>query len=241
MNPDLNIYLLVAATIALAATLQASTGLGFNMLASPIVALIEPAFLPGPLLLLAAMVSVAVMLREYRAIDVRGLCFALAGRLPAAFLAGYTMVLLSESAFASFFSALVLLSVVMSLAGWKLLPTSRNLLMAGIASGYMGTITSIGAPPMALVYQHSAGPRIRSTISAFFVFGVAFSLGALATFGRFGWPEVVMSLKLTPSLLVGFLISAPIARFVDKGRVRAAVLSISAVSALALLVKQFVL
>ena len=241
MNLDLGVYLMVAVTVAIAATLQGSTGVGFNMFASPIIALIEPAFLPGSLLLLAAMASFGVMLRERRSIDVPGVCYALAGRLPASFLAGYTLFLLPKSAFAVFFSALVLLSVGMSLAGWKLLPTRGNLLTAGIVSGYMGTITSIGAPPMALLYQHSPGPRVRGTISAFFVVGVAFSLAALAAFGYFGRPEVAMSMQLIPAVLVGFIVSKPVAKFVDKGRVRTAVLLISATSALVLLIKQFVL
>ena len=235
MSPELQNYLLVAVVVAIAATLQGSTGIGFNMFAAPIVALIEPAFLPGPLLLLAAMVSLGVMLREFRAIDVRGVCYSLAGRLPASFLAGYSMALAPPSGFAFFFSALVLAAVGVSIAGGTVHPSRKNLLLAGVASGYMGTITSIGAPPMALIYQHSPGPRVRATISAFFVVGVVFSLGALATFGHFGAAHVIMSLQLIPSLLIGFLVSGPMARFVDKGRVRVAVLSISTLSALVLL------
>ena len=71
MPAELQTYLLVAVIVAIAATIQGSTGIGFNMFAAPIVALIEPAFLPGPLLMLAAMVSIGVMLREFRAIDVQ--------------------------------------------------------------------------------------------------------------------------------------------------------------------------
>ncbi len=241
MSPEFQTYLLVAVVVAIAATIQGSTGIGFNMFAAPIIALIEPAFLPGPLLLLAAMVSVGVMLREFRAIDVQGVCYSLAGRLPASFLAGYSMALLPPGGFAVFFSVLVLAAVGISIVGWALQPSRRNLLLAGVASGYMGTITSIGAPPMAILYQHAPGPRVRATISAFFVVGVVFSLGALATFGHFGLDHMMMSLQLIPSLLIGFLVSAPIARFVDKGRVRIAVLSISALSALILLGKQVLL
>jgi len=96
------------------------------------------------------------------------------------------MALMAKSAFAVFFSVLVLAAVGISIAGWAVQPSKKNLLLAGVASGYMGTITSIGAPPMALIYQHAPGPRVRATISAFFVVGVVFSLGALATFGHFG-------------------------------------------------------
>ena len=40
----------------------------------------------------------------------------------------------------------------------------------------MGSITSIGGPPMALVYQHRTGPELRATLALFFVFGSSLSI-----------------------------------------------------------------
>jgi len=40
------------------------------------------------------------------------------------------------------------------------------LLIAGGLSGFFGTLTSIGAPPLALVEQGEKGPTIRGTLSA---------------------------------------------------------------------------
>ena len=35
-------------------------------------------------------------------------------------------------------------------------------LIAGLLSGFMGTITSVGGPPMAMVYQNMPGPKVRA-------------------------------------------------------------------------------
>jgi hypothetical protein len=82
------------------------------------------------------------------------------------------------------------------------------------------------------------GPLVRATMGAYFVVGAFLSIVALALFGRFGWHDVELSLKLVPALLLGFALSVPGARLVDKGRVRTAMLALSGASALVLLAQQ---
>jgi uncharacterized membrane protein YfcA len=133
---------------------------------------------------------------------------------------------------------MVLAAVLLSLAGLKIIATPANLFAAGSASGFMGTLTSIGAAPMAIVYQHSTGPVMRSTLNTFFVVGGVISLAALTLTGHMGWKEYMLAAFLTPFALIGFLFSHWGRRLVDKGRVNAVVLTISAASALILIVKQ---
>jgi type III secretory pathway component EscU len=45
------------------------------------------------------------------------------------------------------------------------------LMAAGFASGFMGTITSVGTPPMGLVMQNVEPGRLRATVGMFLVFG----------------------------------------------------------------------
>ena len=53
-----------------------------------------------------------------------------------------------------------------------------NLVAAGAVSGVMGTATSIGGAPMALIWQGHQGRRLRGTMSAFFMVGSAISVAA---------------------------------------------------------------
>jgi uncharacterized membrane protein YfcA len=99
----------------------------------------------------------------------------------------------------------------------------------------MGTTTSIGGPPIALVYQASNGPTFRSTLATYFAFGAAISLVTLALAGQLGAHELRLGALLWPGVAIGFVLSRPLTRVLDDGWTRPMVLSISALSALVLI------
>jgi uncharacterized membrane protein YfcA len=105
-------------------------------------------------------------------------------------------------------------------------------------SGFAGTIASVGAPPMAIVYQHESGPRIRGTLSAFFVIGTVMSIGALILVDRLGASEVALALKMLPGLLLGFAISRRLALVLDRGHTRNAVLMLASMGGLVLILRE---
>ena len=81
-----------AATIVMVgATLQGSVGFGLGMLAAPLLLLIDPMFVPAPLLTAALALTLLVAKRERRAIDFRGIGWVLLGRLPGAFLGAFVL------------------------------------------------------------------------------------------------------------------------------------------------------
>ena len=69
------------------------------------------------------------------------------------------------------FAVLVLLAVAVSIQGRRLAPPDRNLAGAGLASGFMGTISGIGGPPIALAYLGLDGPALRATLARYFLVG----------------------------------------------------------------------
>jgi uncharacterized membrane protein YfcA len=124
----------------------------------------------------------------------------------------------------------MLLAVALTLVGPRVRVGRRTLFGAGTLAGVMSTITSMGGPPMALLYQNEQGPRLRGTLAAFFSLGVVFSLGGLAIAGRFGWTEVRLAALLLPGVVIGFVLSAWTSKHLDKGHTRAVVLVTSAVA-----------
>jgi len=227
----------LAAAIALlaAGAIQGSTGFGFNMLAASLLALIDPALVPGPMLMLATIVSIGGAWREFDDVNRRDLGYSLSGRVVAASLAAFCIGLMSPQVFSALFGLAVLAAVVLSLSGLNIYPTPRNLFTAGTVSGFMGTLTSIGSAPMALVYQNAEGARMRATLNAFFVVGGLISIAALALAGRFSWHDAGIAVLLTPPAMLGFLFSGWTRRLVDKGQVKRLVLAVSTLSAAVLL------
>jgi uncharacterized membrane protein YfcA len=133
--------------------------------------------------------------------------------------------------------ASVLLGVFSSASPQRFDPTPVALGSAGFVGGVMGTATAIGGPPVALVYQHQTGSRLRATLSAFFVIGGAVSAIALALVGRLGPEEIRMGLWLLPGTLVGYAASTQLARLLDRGYTRRAVLGLCTAVGLVLILR----
>jgi len=230
--------IIASATVLVGSMLQGSIGFGMGLFASPILVLIDPRFVPAPLLLATLVLTAVLGLRERHSIDVSGLSWAIAGRVPGTIVAATVLTVLPEEQTSAVFGALVLLGVAMSVSGVRLEPKHSVVFAAGMLSGIMGTIASIGGPPMALVHQHATGPRLRATLSAFFWFGTTLSLVALRVVGRFGAEEVRLTLIILPSLLAGTATSRWTSEIVDRGYTRAVVLTVSGLAGTVVIVRQ---
>ncbi len=229
----------IAVIVAAAAALQASVGIGFGMLAAPLLVMVAPQLVPGPILLMGLLLALMTTTREFGSVDLRELSLAMTGRIAGTAAAGAVVALLPISVFASVFALMILVAIALSMTNWHLLPTPRNLLVAGLLSGFMGTITSVGAPPMAMVYQNMPGPKVRATMGAFLTLGAAFSLITLTLIGRFTAPEAAASAWMVAPVVLGFMASRYLMRHVDRSKrgIKPAVLAISATAALLLLFK----
>jgi uncharacterized membrane protein YfcA len=227
----------IALVMTGAAALQSAAGFGSALLAAPILILIDPVFAPVPMLFAGLSLASLMAVRDRRGIDVRGVAWALAGRVPGSIAAGFLLALLPASLLSPTFAGLILLGVVLSALGPRIAPTPGASFAAGLLSGVMGTITSAGGPPMALLHQRASGPALRGTLSSYFVFSSLISLATLAAIGRVGERELSATLWLLPFVLLGFLVSRRARAFLDQGRTRPAVLVISALSALLVLLQ----
>jgi hypothetical protein len=130
----------------------------------------------------------------------------------------------------------MVLAVVVLSARSAAVPRNRaTLVTAGVISGVTGTATSIGGPPVALLYQAESGPRVRATLSVFFTVGNTVALSALAATGHLPARDVVAGLVFTGCAAAGFAVAAGLRRFLDAGRTRTAVLAAAGGSALVLI------
>ncbi len=222
------------------ALVQGTVGYGMNLIAAPLLALVDPALVPVPLLFVALAHAALSVVREREDTDWPGVGWAMLGRIPGTALGVLAVAVLAPGPFATVVGLAVLACVVLSMVSWRPRPRPGPLLVAGVASGTFGTAASIGGPPLALLYQHSPAARIRSTMAALFVLGSALSLAALAVAGQIGSHDLRAALWLLPFLLAGFLVSGPARRLLHGGRIRVAVLTVAAASAVTLIVRGLV-
>jgi uncharacterized membrane protein YfcA len=229
---------LALVVVFIAAIAQGSIGMGFGQISAAGMIWIAPDMLPTVVILMALVVGLIGALREWSAIDIKLLSVSIAGRIAGTLLSVPLLILVSANnkSFALLFGVLVLISVGLSLV--KAMPSLSNttLVTGGIASGIMGTITSVGAPPMGLVFQHQKSSFARPTLNAFFAIGSVFSLLALWFAGRFTVEHILLVCYLIPGFVSGVYLSKYFHQFVDS-RFRYLVLVFSSISAVALIVK----
>ncbi len=226
--------------VAVGACVQGSVGFGLGLIAAPVAALVDTRFVPGPLLFVGVPLAVLIAVRERGGLDWQGIRWAVAGRVPGTLLGAWAVVVLPEQGLVILFASAILAAVALSVAGWTLRPDPATLMGAGATSGFMGTVTSIGGPPMALVYQRHTGAQLRATLALYFMIGAAFSLFVLTVAGEFGREELGLGLLLLPGMVAGFFLSRVAARYLDRGHTRIAVLSFATMASIALLVQQLV-
>lgn len=231
-------FAVVTVAVLLASCLQASIGFGMGMLAAPVVAVVDPTLIPGTLIMLATLVTLLVSVREREAIDLSGAKWALVGRVPGTIAGAVLLAALPEKGLAVMLAAVVLLGVVLTSAGWVPSARPRNVVLAGATSGLLGTATSIGGPPMALVWQRTSGARLRGTMSSFFLVGSLMSLAALWFTGAVGGHTLTTFALFIPATVLGYVLSRRVNRLLDPVRLRRLAIGVSALGAVVLITQQ---
>lgn len=217
--------------MAISAALQGAVGFGLGMLAIPVLIYLDVRFVPGPLLVAALCLHMLVLRRDRSGVDSSGLTTLLSGRVVGTIPAAWLLASLPLASMKLLLALVVLAGAIMGAVHAAPHPTPAALFTAGTASGFMATAAGLGGPPVALVYQHAPGRRLRGTLAAYFIVGTFFSLAALAWAGRFGAEEIRLSAFLIPGTVLGFVISRPAAAYLDGGYTRTAVLTVSALAA----------
>jgi len=229
-----------AVAVAVGALVQGAVGLGLGLVAAPVVTLLDPGLMPGVMIWLATAYPLLTLSTEWRATDWRGLRWAFAGRVPGTALGVVVVGLVSARLLGVLVGVMVLGAVLLTRLVVRLPMRPSVLVGAGVVSGVTGTATSIGGPPLALVYQHVSGERLRATMAAYFLGGGLLSLGGLGLGGELRSSQALTAVALAPFMLAGFALGGPVRRHVDAGRTRAAVLVVCALSAVALLFRSLV-
>ena len=237
LHLDATGYAVMLVVVTVGAAVQGTVGFGANMLAAPVLAVIEPEALPATLMVLVIALALPMVGRERHGVDWRAVGWLMAGRVPGTVIGSVVVVAVGANTLSVLAGAAVLVAVATSLLTATVPITPATTLVTGVASGAMGTATSIGGPPLALLYQHEEGARLRATLAATFVFGTLLSLTALAVAGAVAPWHLALALALLPGTALGVGISGRLTRLVDGAWLRPTVLVLAAVVAAAAVVR----
>jgi len=240
LGVDTGVVAILAAAVLVGAVVQGTVGLGLGLVAAPVAALVAPGLVPELLLWLAFAMGAQTLVTEHRGTDWRGLGWALPPRVVGTVVGVWVVATASDRVIGLAVGGMVLLSVLLTMRTVRLPLNRATLPAAGFVSGVTGTATSIGGPPLAILYQHHPASVLRPTLAAYFAVGAALSLVGLGLAGELRLDVLLMALLLSPLLLLGLTLSVPVRRRLPRQAVRSAVLAVCAASALALLVRSLV-
>jgi uncharacterized protein len=234
---DPTTYAVIAAAVLLGSVVQSAVGLGVGLVAAPVTTLLEPSLMPGALLMVALLMPCLTLVFDHHDIDWPGLNWSLPARVAGTVVGVWVVTTLSQRELGIAIGVMVLLAAA---ATWRAItvPVNRGTLsVAGFTSGITGTATSIGGPPIAILYQHRPAREIRTTMAVYFLIGAALSLVALFVSGDLDADQAVAAGELLPFLALGAVLGAFARRSIPAHVVRPAVLLVSSGSALVLLVR----
>ena len=233
---ELTETLLVLLVIATGSAVQAAVGMGLNLLAIPLLLIINPVFAPGPVFAASAVLSFLALWRVPAKIDREELKLGFFGLIIGTAVAGALATAIDSASLAKLLGLFVILGVGLALSGWSAPINRRNLILAGSGAGLLGTIAGPHGPPIVLLYQGLEPDRVRGATLTFIGTGNALSLIALLLIGLFGTEQLIAALVLAPGVFVGLWLAPKLAKLIDAHLLRSIVLAISATSGLFLVI-----
>lgn len=230
-------FVAATATIAIGSIVQAASGVGAGFLMVPMLAFIDLGLVPGPLIFGSLVLSGIMAWRERGAIDSDNLVPMFMGLLPGCALGAWIISIVPADQLGIVFAIVILLGIAVTTSGLNLPLNRLSALVAGGVAGTMGASSGIGAPVIAILYQHASGARVRSTLALIYTFASLLILVALAVFGRFGRAEMLSGFALMPGFLAGYWVANRLRHRLDQLASRPVVLSVSAAAAIALFLR----
>ena len=219
------------------AIVQAGLGMGFGLTVAPTLALLDPALVPGTTLYLGLFTAVLGVVREPRAVVWKEIKVGALGRFIGVCIGALILMQLTDlKTFSLVFGIVVGVAVLMTAIGWHLAFNTGNLLSMSAISGIMGIITSVGAPPMALIYSQRPAQEARPTLAAFFAVGCALSILGLIIMGWSSWRDLWLAGLMVPGVLLGTAIARRFQDRFDK-RYKPALLGVAGTACLLLIAR----
>jgi uncharacterized protein len=236
-EPTVGLVLLLGAAVLVGAVVQSSVGFGIVVVAAPFVIWAAPQLMPGSMLVCGFVMPLLQLGQRWHDIDWTSLRASLAGRLLLTPVGVWVVAVSSPRLIALLVGLLVLVVAVASAYAPQFEARPRNLFLAGMVTGVSGTSAAVGGPFVAMTLQHEDPDRIRATLAAFFTVGSFASLTGLQVAGELTGTQLRWGAILVPFLVVGYLLSGPVTRRLDDGRLRSAMLAFCVVAGLLIILR----
>lgn len=210
--------------------LQTAIGFGMAVVVAPVVVALRPEWVPY-VMTFTAMIQSSINAWHHRHhIHLGELLPAFITRIPGTLIGVWLLTVVTAVWLHVWVSLCVLAAVGVSLFSAKFETTPARMGWAGLVSGFMGTTTSIGGPPMALVMQHGKPEVVRANLSLYFFYSCTISLAGYAVAGLFDRELLLTCLSFVPAAVLGFVLGKPLHGCIPKELFRKLLLWLCAIA-----------
>ena len=236
--PSLVPWIICALAVFLGTILQRLSGAGYGMFAAPIMSIFAPEWMPGTVILVGFLIGAGTIFSARNAVIWRDLPYGFLGRICGAAIAAFiAAAFVGTQTLGLVVGGVVLFAVALTLSGLTIAITKGSVFIAGGVGGVMGTLTGIGAPPMAILYANTDARRSAATQNAFYGFGTLSAILALLMAGVLTWAHWVFALTLAPAVPLAIWVSHPLAKRFERVAIRPWALGLVSCSAIILLLR----
>lgn len=230
-------FILINIIVLLGSLLQGLIGYGIGMFCAPLLFLISPTLVPAPLILISTFLTVFMLYRDKSHLQFNQVSWAMRGGFVGIILAGLVLKIATKTQFELAFGILTLAAVFISVMGFSPQVNKKNNVIAGFSSGFMGTLTAIGGPPMALLYQHGDIKNIKANLTAFWLFLNVIALTTLTFVGELTIATLTTVILALPGMFIGLALSIKLHGIVKPRLVRRWILVLCGITSIVAIVR----
>ena len=233
-------YLLAALFVAAGAGTQACIGIGMGLIAGPVLVVIEPTAVPGPMLMIAGGINLRNAIADRASLNAPALRRQLLAA-PLGLVGGMALLSgLSDRALAIAVSLFVLLAVAVQAFGVRPPEGQRADYAAGAGTAFSSSVAAAPGPVYAVFASHWQPAVLRATLATYMLIVGTVIISALAVMGDFGLKQLWLALTLMPAVALGLPFGRWLRPRLAGPRFRMIVLGVAATSATVVLIRQLV-
>lgn len=230
---------LVAANIVIliAAVVQVATGVGFAMVAVPLLALINLAWVPAPMLICNLGLSIVIMNRGREALERAEGPPLIIGLMAGTFAGAAVLSIVEGRGLSLLIGGIIMVAVAASLITPPIALTRGRLLAGAFVGGATGIIAAMHGPPLIILYQRERTEKVRATMAGVFLFGSFLALGSLRLTDLLGWEQIWRGLVLLPGVVIGYFGGKAVSGRMSPAAVRYGMLTVAGSAGAVLLLR----
>ena len=223
-------WCLSAFVIFLGCAIQTALGFGMAVVAAPIIVLFKPEWVPVILTIVVLALSIRNAWNLRNNVEWKLITPPMISRIPGTILGAWVLTQVPHQVLQLMVASMVLIAILITAFAKPFKSTVTSMSIAGLISGFTGSTTAIGGPPMALVMQHGASNNTRANLSVYFGYSCLLSLVIYQMMGIMTRELWLTGLSFIPAGLAGFYAGIHLRGWVDT-RFRPLLLILCSISA----------